>query len=170
MIKVHGIKKIGKIKPKSAHEIKTSPIGIGLEKLDRNLYDPERCYVFLEKLGVKWVRIQSGWCRTEKEKGVYDFEWLDSIVDNLIKCGLTPWMCLCYGNELYTPGAVNAAGAVGCPPIKTETEQKAWITYVKNVRSILKGGLSFLRSGTSRTAFIAGDPRQIRMNTGIFAL
>ena len=158
MIKVHGIKKIGKIKPKSAHEIKTSPIGIGLEKLDRNLYDPERCYVFLEKLGVKWVRIQSGWCRTEKEKGVYDFEWLDSIVDNLIKCGLTPWMCLCYGNELYTPGAVNAAGAVGCPPIKTETEQKAWITYVKKCAEHFKGRIELFEVWNEPNGFYCWRP------------
>lgn len=131
MINVNGIKKIGKIKTKTASEIKKSPIGIGFEKLDRNLYDPERCYDFLAKLGAKWVRIQSGWCRTEKEKGVYDFSWLDSIVDNLTERGLKPWLCLCYGNELYTPNAVNAAGAVGCPPIKTAAEREAWAAYVK---------------------------------------
>lgn len=47
------------------------------------------------------MRIQSGWQRTEQEKGIYDFAWLDDIVDNLLKRGLKPWMCLCYGNELY---------------------------------------------------------------------
>ncbi len=61
--------------------------------------------------------------RTEKEKGVYDFAWLDEIVDNLVKRVLRPWMCLCYGNPVYTEEAKEVFGAVGCPPIKTEEER-----------------------------------------------
>jgi polar amino acid transport system substrate-binding protein len=45
--------------------------------------------------------IQSGWQKTEKEKGKYDFSWLDEQVDNLLKRGLKPWLCLCYGNQIY---------------------------------------------------------------------
>lgn len=122
--------KIGKVRWKNAAQSSAIKIGVGLEKLDRNLYDPRRCYDDLEQLGAKWVRIQSGWCRTEKEKGCYDFSWLDEIVDSLIARGMTPWMCLCYGNELYTPGANNAAGAVGRPPIHTEEERQGWDQYV----------------------------------------
>jgi hypothetical protein len=72
------LKKIGKVEPKKSKDIKTSRIGIGFEKLDRDLFDPEKAYPFFENLGVKKVRLQSGWQRTEKEKGVYDFAWLDS--------------------------------------------------------------------------------------------
>ena len=94
---------IGRIAPLHASRIKRSRMGIGLEKLDRNVFDPFKAYDKLAATGVKWVRIQSGWARTEKEKGVYDFSWLDSIVDELCARGLTPWVCLCYGNGLYTP-------------------------------------------------------------------
>lgn len=69
--------------------------------MDRNVFDPTKAYDPVAEIGVKWVRIQSGWQRTEQEKGIYDFAWLDDIVDNLLKRGLKPWMCLCYGNELY---------------------------------------------------------------------
>ena len=62
------------------------------------MFDPEKAYDKVAAIGVKWVRIQSGWARTEKEKGVYDFRWLDSIVDNLLARGLKPRMCLCCGD------------------------------------------------------------------------
>lgn len=40
-------------------------------------------------------------------------------------------MCLCYGNELYTPEAKKIFGAVGCPPVKSEQERRAWSAYVE---------------------------------------
>ncbi len=126
----YGYNKIGKVKPQKSDRSSSCRLGIGLEKLDRNLYDPTPCYEPLSELGVKWVRIQSGWCRTEKEKGVYNFTWLDKIVDSLLAHNMEPWMCLCYGNELYTEGAVNLYGAVGRPPIFTEEEKSAWDAYV----------------------------------------
>lgn len=127
---MYGFEKIGKVRPRGAGEIHSSRIGIGFEKLDRNLYDPKPCYDPIGELGAHWVRVQSGWCRTEKQKGVYDFSWLDEIVDALIARHTRPWMCLCYGNELYTPGANNKAGAVGRPPIHTEEERQGWDAYV----------------------------------------
>ena len=86
--------KIGDVRAKSAREVKTSRLGIGFEKLDRAVFDPEKAYAPLAKIGVKYVRIQSGWQRTEREKGVYDFEWIDKVVDNLIARGMKPWICL----------------------------------------------------------------------------
>ncbi len=131
--------KIGTVKPKSSLEVKNSRLGIGFEKLDRDVFDPEKAYDKVAALGVKWARIQSGWQRTEREKGVYNFEWIDKIVDNLIARGLRPWVCLCYGNELYTPAAKEVFGAVGCPPIATEEEREAWVNYVKAFTEHFKG-------------------------------
>lgn len=87
--------KIGTLKPKKSSDVKFSPLGVGFEKLDRDAFDPEKAYDKIADLGVKWVRLQSGWAKTERQKGVYDFEWLDKIVDNLISRGLRPWVCLC---------------------------------------------------------------------------
>lgn len=123
--------KIGEIKAKNSKDIGVSKIGIGFEKLDRDAFEPSKCYDKISELGVKWARIQSGWAKTEKERGVYDFVWLDEIVNNLIAHGLKPWMCLCYGNGLYSEFAAQQFGAVGVPPINTPEAEKAWENYVK---------------------------------------
>lgn len=125
------LKKIGTIQPKKSSEIEYSKISLGFEKLDRDVFDPEKAYDKVADCGVKKARIQSGWQRTEKEKGVYDFGWLDEIVDNFTKRGIEPWICLCYGNSLYNDMAKNIFGAVGCPPITSDEEKRAWINYVK---------------------------------------
>lgn len=123
--------KIGEIQPKKSIDIKHSRIGLGFEKLDRDVFDPEKAYPFVAESGVKWARLQSGWQRTERQKGVYDFEWLDKIVDSMIAIGVEPWLCLCYGNGLYSEEAKIHFGAVGVPPIKTAEERQAWENYVK---------------------------------------
>lgn len=94
------LKKVGHIVPKMSGEIKESRVGLGLEKLDRNVFDPNKTYDKVAQLGVKWIRIQSGWKRTEKAPGEYDFAWIDDIVNNLVDRGLIPWICLCYGSEV----------------------------------------------------------------------
>ena len=71
--------KIGSVKPVHSTQVKESTLGLGFEKLDRAVFDPEKAYDKVAALGVKWIRIQSGWARTEKEPGVYDFAWFDDI-------------------------------------------------------------------------------------------
>ena len=133
----------GKLPQKTSLDIPFSKIGIGFEKLDRAVFDPEKAYDKVARIGIKKIRLQSGWQRTEKEKGVYDFAWLDDIVDNLTRRGMEPWLCLCYGNPLYTPLAEVVFGAVGCPPINTEEAMNAWINYVKAVAEHYRGRVSF---------------------------
>ena len=135
--------RIGEISAKRSSEFVTSRMGIGFEKLDRAVFDPEKAYDKVAEIGVKWLRIQSGWARTEKKRGVYDFEWLDSIVDNLLSRGMQPWMCLCYGNPVYSEYATKFFGAVGCPPIHTEEERKAWSNYVRAVVKHYKGKIQY---------------------------
>ena len=42
------LRKIGKLRPKSAAQVGLSRLGIGFEKLDRAVFDPEKAY---DKLG-----------------------------------------------------------------------------------------------------------------------
>lgn len=123
--------KVGEVPVKSSLEVHHSRIGIGFEKLDRDVFDPEKAYDKVAAIGVKWIRLQSGWQKTEKEKGVYEFSWLDRVVDNLISRGMKPWICLCYGNALYGGQAEEVFGAVGCPPIFTEEQRTGWAGYVR---------------------------------------
>ncbi len=131
--------KIGDVKAVSSKEVKRSPIGLGFEKLDRAVFDPAKAYDKVAALGVKWIRIQSGWARTETVKGVLDFAWLDEIVENLLRRGLQPWICLCYGNGLYNEKAAEVFGAVGCPPIHSEEEKQAWHRYVSALTARYRG-------------------------------
>lgn len=137
------LKKSGCVKAKHSSDVEYSKIGIGFEKLDRDVFDPEKAYDRVAELGVKWIRIQSGWQRTERVRGVYDFEWLDKIVDNLISRGLVPWICLCYGNELYDDMAKKVFGAVGCPPIFTDEQKNAWAEYVSALVEHYKDRVSY---------------------------
>lgn len=134
---------IGKIEPKNSKDIEYSKIGLGFEKLDRDAFNPEKAYDKVAACGVKLARIQSGWQKTEREKGVYNFAWLDTVVDNLISRGVEPWLCLCYGNDLYTDAAKTVYGAVGCPPIFTEEEKAAWANYVKATAEHFKGRIRY---------------------------
>ena len=43
-----------------ASEIGSSRMGIGFEKLDRGVFDPEKAYDKVAHIGVKKIRIQSG--------------------------------------------------------------------------------------------------------------
>lgn len=133
------MKKIGKVTPKRSLDIKESKLGIGFEKLDRNVFDPEKAYDKLALVGVKWVRIQSGWQRTERVRGEYSFEWIDKVVDNLIARGMQPWICLCYGNELYNEEAKEIFGATGIAPIFNDDQKLGWANYVKATVGHFKG-------------------------------
>ncbi|WP_294505308.1 beta-galactosidase [uncultured Victivallis sp.] len=135
-------KRIGEVPPVSAREAGNTVWGLGFEKLDRAVFDPEKAYDKVAKLGVRHIRIQSGWARSEKTKGIYEFEWLDEIVNNLIQRGLQPWICLCYGNGLYDEAARKVFGAVGCPPIQTEQQRQAWSNYVTALTAHFRGQVS----------------------------
>jgi len=137
------MKLIGKLKTKSSDKIEKSRIGIGFECYDRDLYSPEKCYDLAAATGAKHIRVQTGWARTEKEKGVYDFSWLDSMVDNLIKRGMAPWFNVGYGNPLYMPNSPNST-AVGCvPSLYGEECFEAWINYVMALAEHFKGRVKY---------------------------
>lgn len=133
----------GKVKTKSSAEVCFSRLGIGFEKLDRAVFDPNKAYEKVAALGVKWVRLQSGWARCEKEKGVYDFAWLDEIVDNFLSRSMVPWLNVSYGNPLYTECAKKSFGAVGCPPINSEEALQAWLDYVAALVKHFEGRVTY---------------------------
>ena len=161
------LQKIGHLKAASAQEIGWSRLGVGFEKLDRKAFDPENAYQLVGDLGVHYVRLQSGWQRTEREKGVYDFAWLDAIVDRFLAQGQEPWIDLCYGNDLYTESAKTYYGAVGCPPIGSDEEKAAWARYVETLAAHLPGVSHGMRSGMRQTGSGAGSMGPMRLSSAI---
>ena len=133
------MKQIGKLKTKSSAEIKNTRIGLGFEGYDRWHYKPERCYDLAAQTGSKIARLNSGWMRTEREVGVYDFAWLDEVVDNLLARGMVPWFTVGYGNPIYIQDILNE-DAVGCVPLYYGDDVlTAWINYLKALAEHYKG-------------------------------
>ena len=124
------MKKIGKLKTYASNEIEKSYVSIGFECLDREIFKPDKCFDLLQATGVKYAGCQTGWAKCEKEKGIYDFTWLDSIADNLSERVLIPWFNVGCGNPLYMPDVPNET-AVGCVPLfYGEETLTAWKNFV----------------------------------------
>jgi len=123
------LKQIGRLAVRHARDIESSPWSVGCETLDR---DQARFSVYKDyvgELGVKHARLQSGWAKCEKQKGVYDFAWLDECVYGLDKQGVKPWMCLCYGNPIY--GSDLHLGAGVAAVAHDDEALAAWLKYVE---------------------------------------
>ncbi|MBR4673450.1 MAG: hypothetical protein IKP00_03215 [Victivallales bacterium] len=133
------LEEFGALKTFTSREIGNSFISIGFECLDRKMFDPEKCYDLLGASGVKWARCQTGWNRCENQKEIYDFAWLDAIVDELLQRGVQPWFNVGYGNKLYMTGLYSDA-AVGFVPLYFGEETlQAWKNYVRALAKHFKG-------------------------------
>jgi len=97
-------KKIGTLKPRSTKQIESSRITVGCETLDRNHTVWDNYKAYLPSLGVKKIRLQAGWAKCEKVKGVYDWQWLDEIIDFAVANHIEPWLETSYGNPIYEGG------------------------------------------------------------------
>jgi hypothetical protein len=125
-----GYELIGTVKPRHARQIESSSWSIGAETMDRGFTIYANWKSYLGPLGAKAARLQSGWAKTEKEKGKYDWAWLDEIIPDMVAQGVKPWVCLCYGNPIYEGGGgTGLGGALPTSPAALE----AWDKYVAAV-------------------------------------
>lgn len=119
--------RIGRMQTRSSSEIAKSTWSIGGETLDRGYADFSSYRKYLGQLGAKRIRLQGGWAKCEKEKGVYDFRWLDDIVNDVVAQGVNPWVELSYGNPIYEGGGEAKLG--GALPGSPEALE-AWDNWV----------------------------------------
>jgi hypothetical protein len=119
---------LGSVRPRSTAEIGGSNWLLGCETLDRDFADYDQYKEFIAPLGIKRLRMQGGWAKTEKVRGAYDFAWLDHIIDDATGRGFQPWLQTSYGNPIY-PGGGGANLGAGLP---TSAEALAaydrWVT------------------------------------------
>ena len=108
---------------------------VGCETIERGFTVYDEYKDFVGKLGVGYARLMSGWAKCEPEKGVYDFAWLDAIVDDMIAQGVCPWMCICYANPIYKGGLID----LDSPIFTDEDTMQAWLAYVKEMVIRYKG-------------------------------
>lgn len=120
------LKQIGWLRTKHSSEIKSSPWSVGCETLDRDYAKFSVYKNYVGELGVKHARLQSGWAKCEKQKGVYNFAWLDSCVYGLAEQGVNPWICLCYGNSIH-----KSSIDLGADLFTAEETMAAWCRYVE---------------------------------------
>ena len=121
-----GLKQIGWMATKHSKEIEASSWSVGCETLDRDYAKFSIYKDYVGELGVKHARLQSGWAKCEKEKGKYNFAWLDSCVYGLADQSVKPWICLCYGNPLYGSGV-----RLGAKIFTDDKAMTAWLKYVE---------------------------------------
>ena len=132
-----------KLTLKKSREIKSSLIGIGYETLDRDTFEPKKTYQSMAASGVKWARLQTGWNKCEKQKGIYNFCWLDEIVDNLLAIGINPWFSVSFGNALYTPADDHRMEYVGEVFLYFGREAiTGWENYVSALAEHFKGRIT----------------------------
>lgn len=108
---------------------------VGCETMDRDYAYFEKFRQYVGQTGAGYARLQSGWAKTEQKKGKYDFAWLDAHVDGLIREGLHPWMCLCYGNPVYS----NHGSDLDAKLFPDGPIMDAWLRYVKATVKRYKG-------------------------------
>ncbi len=154
------LQKIGTLKCRNSAEIADSPVSIGFECLDREIFDPERCYVPLGKTGVKWARCQTGWNRCEQTKGVYNFAWLDSVVDRLRQQGIQPWFNVGYGNKLYMDNLYSDAAVGHVPLYYGEETWQAWCNFIRALARHFAGRVRYFEIWNESNISTFWQPKQ----------
>lgn len=123
------LKHIGFLAVRHSKDIKSSLFSVGCETLDRDYAEFSVYKDYVGELGVKHGRLQSGWAKCEKQRGVYSFDWLDSCIYGLDEQSVKPWVCLCYGNPVY--GSSQNLGAGVSALSNNEEAMTAWLKYVE---------------------------------------
>ena len=124
----------GKINPKNSSEITSSPFGIQAGTLEDSLV------ARAAEIGVKWTRLGASWPSIEKEKGVYSWEETDKAFEVALKNGITPFITIGGGNELYSklttyddPKLAEIYGYRPEPPIKDPVAMAAFLDFTTAV-------------------------------------
>ena len=130
------LERLGTLCPRAAHEIRSSNWTLGCEVLDRDFANFEEYREYIDPLGIKTIRLQGGWAKCEKAKGVYDFSWLDRQIDYAVAQGLNVLLETDYGNPIYEGGGGwDLAG--GFP--SSDEALAAWDAWVDAITRHFKG-------------------------------
>ncbi len=125
-----GLQRIGTIKPRSVGEITGQNWWLGCETLDRDFTSWDSYKDYLVPLGIKRIRLQGGWAKTERDQGKYDWRWLDRVIDDARGRGLEIILQTNYGNPIY-PGGGSRHLSGGFP-----TSAEAWAAWDRWVEAM----------------------------------
>ena len=124
----------GRIAPRNAADAPGQNWTLGCEVLDRDYANWDNYRDYVAPLGIRTIRLQGGWAKCEKTPGVYDFGWLDHIVDDARSMGLNILLETSYANPLYKGSNELSAG------IPTSEEAlAAWDRWVEAMAVRFRG-------------------------------
>ena len=148
------LKLVGTLQGVGTRVNRGQPWMLGCETLDRDFTDFDSYKAYLEPLGIKRIRLQCGWAKCEKEKGKYDFAWLDHVVDYAAACGIRSVLETDYGNPLYGNGKNFHEW--------TDAQWAAWEAWVKALAEHFKGRVEdFLMWNEPDTGKLQATPEVI---------
>ena len=102
---------------------------VGGETLDRGYTNFSAWAPFLGPLGATAVRLQAGWAKCDpRGDGVFEWAWLDSVVDGALAVGVQPWLQLSFGNGAYAGGG---SASVGSPLPAGAVALAAWDAWAR---------------------------------------
>ena len=128
------LRQIGTIRPRDASQAPGQNWTLGCETMDRDYTDWDQYRDYVAPLGIRTIRLQGGWAKCEKVQGVYDFAWLDHVIDDARAQGLNILLETGYGNPLYKGDHELKAG------IPTSEEAlAAWDRWVEAMATHFKG-------------------------------
>jgi hypothetical protein len=132
-----GLKRIGTLMPRSIHEIGGEQNwSLGCETLDRDFANYDSYKDYLVPLGIKKIRLQGGWAKTERDQGKYDWRWLDRIIEDARRRDLEILLQTNYGNPIYSGGGSRHLSG-GFPT--SEEALAAWDKWVEAMATRYKG-------------------------------
>jgi len=131
-----GMKRIGTIQPRRVGEIAGQNWSLGCETLDRDFANWDTYKDYIVPLGIKKIRLQGGWAKTERDPGKFDWRWLDRIIDDALGRGLEIMLQTNYGNPIY-PGGGSRHLSGGFPT--SEEALAAWDKWVEAMATRYRG-------------------------------
>jgi hypothetical protein len=124
-----GLKRIGTLTQRSVAQISgPQNWSLGCETLDRDFTNWDSYKDYLAPLGIRKIRLQGGWAKTERDQGKYDWRWLDRVIDDAHSRGLEILLQTNYGNPIY-PGGGSRHLSGGFPT--SEEALAAWDKWVE---------------------------------------
>lgn len=128
---------LGTVRPRPVSELTHGQNwALGCETMDRDYIFWETYRDYVAPLGIRKIRLQAGWAKTEQKKGEYDFAWLDAIINDALAQGLEIWLETDYGNPIYEGGGDWDLGA-GFPV--SEEGLAAWDRWVEQLATRYRG-------------------------------
>lgn len=135
---------------------------VGCETVDRGFTVFNEYRSFIAGTGAGYARMQSGWAKTEKVRGQYDFAWLDEMVDGVLEQGVRPWISLSYGNTIYGNGETDLNAAI----FEDEDTMQGWLAYVRTLVTRYRGKVGMYEIWNEPNG--GKDPERARKYAALF--